>query len=129
MPAVPVTRDAILALLAEEGPMTAAEITEHIGKHRKAIDASINVMRSYGTQYIHITSYRKTRGKSGREAPVYGLGNAQDAKRPTFGTAEDERKAQQRYRDKHRGLIRLRAQKRRHGTVNPFLQLVQQASK
>lgn len=123
MPAVPVTREAILAAIAAEGPMTAAELTEALGKSRQAIGGSINGMREHGTEFLRITSYRRQRGRGGREAPVYGLGPGQDAKRPVMDTLEESRKRQARYREKNRALIRLRTQKRRRGQVNPFAQL------
>jgi hypothetical protein len=129
MPSPSITRDAILDLIAREGPMTAAEITETLGRTRQSVTGSIVIMRKYGAQYLRISSYRRQRGRQGSEAPVYALGPGKDAKRPDIRTNEEDRKRQARYRDKNRALIRLRQQKRRRGSVNPFLQLVQQVAK
>lgn len=114
-------REAILALIGDEGPMTAAEITEALGITRRSVDSSIHEMRDYGTKFLRITSYKRQRGRGGREAPVYGLGPGQDAKRPVMNTPEEAKKRQERYREKNRFILRVRQQKKRHGTVNPFL--------
>lgn len=128
MPTVPVTREAILAAIAEDGPMTAAELTEATGKTRRAIDASINAMREHGTKFLRITSYRRQRGRGGREATVYGLGPGPDAKRPALDTPEEAKARQARYREKNRTLLRLRMHRRRRGQVNPFLQLIKEVA-
>lgn len=124
MPCVPITRNAILQLLENEGPMTAAEITEALGFTRKRVDGCITTARQdHGTKFFRISSFRRQQGNGGREAPVYTLGPGSDAKRPIMHGIEEHRKRNARYRDKNRALINLRNQKRRHGTVNPFAQL------
>lgn len=124
MPTVPVVRNAILKTIQEEGPMTAADIADHLEISRERISGAIVVMRSYGTKFLRIVNYKRQRGNGGREAPVYALGPGKDAPRPVMNSIEENRKRQARYRDKHRMIIRLRTQQRRRGAVNPFLQLV-----
>ncbi len=119
------TRNAILALLASEGPMTAAELTQEIGKTRNAINNSLYQMRLYGTKYLRIAHYRRQRGRSGDAAAVYALGPGRDVPFPKLNTPEELQKKNARYRDKNRAVLRLRMQKRRKGSVNPFAQLIQ----
>ena len=123
------TRESILALLASEGPMTAAELTEEIGKTRNAINASLYQMRLYGTKYIRIAHYRRQLGKSGDAAAVFALGPGRDVPFPKLNTPEERKKKNARYRDKYRAVLLLRMQKRRQGSVNPFAQLIQQVTR
>lgn len=121
MPCVPITRNAIFKLLQEQGPMTAAEIAEALEFTRKRVDASIIEARAkYSTQFFRITGYVRQVGVQGREAPIYGVGPKPDVKRPPMNTSEDKRRIQERYREKHKYIIRLRTHKRRHGAINPF---------
>jgi hypothetical protein len=124
MPTVPIVRNAILNAIAMEGPMTSAELAEHLEIEKSRISGAIVIMRSYGTKFLRISSYQRQRGNGGREAPVYALGPGVDAPRPVMNSIEENRKRQARYREKHRMLIRLRTQQKRHGAVNPFSQLV-----
>lgn len=124
MPTVPVVRNAIIKTLQEEGPMTAADIADHLEMEKERVSGAIVLMRHHGTKFLHIVNYKRQRGNGGREAPVYALGPGKDAPRPVMNSIEENRKRQARYRDKHRMIIRLRTQQRRHGAVNPFAQLV-----
>lgn len=124
MPQPAYTRTAIMQLLREHGPMTAAQITEAMHMSRQAIDAAITGARAkYGTEFFVIVGYHNQRGTGGREAPMYGPGPGEDAKRPLFGK-RTVRAADARYREKHRAVIRLKTTQRRHGAVNPFAGLV-----
>jgi DNA-binding transcriptional regulator GbsR (MarR family) len=121
MPCIPITRNAIARLLQEEGPLTAAEITEALQFNRKRVDASIvEARKKYGTDIFRIAGYKRQVGVGGREAPIYAVGPGQDARRPKMNTAEDKKKIQERYREKHKYILRLRTHKRRHGEINPF---------
>jgi len=125
----PTTRDAILALLAEQGPLTAAQIAEELNKTRRSIDGALNGARKkYGTQYFRIAGYARQVGIRGREAPQYAPGPKPDAKRPDMRTDEDAKRIQARYREKYRYILRLRTQKRRHGSINPFLAILGKVS-
>lgn len=124
MPTVPVVRNAIIKTLQEEGPMTAADIADHLEMDKERVSGAIVLMRQHGTKFLHIVNYKRQRGNGGREAPVYALGPGKDAPRPVMNSIEENRKRQARYRDKHRILIRLRTQQRRRGAVNPFAQLM-----
>lgn len=122
MPCVPITRNAIEKLLREQGPMTAAEISEALGFNRKRVDASIvEARKRYRHQIFRIAGYKRQVGVQGREAPIYGLGPDKDMRRPRMNTPKDKKAIQERYREKYRYILRLRTQKRRHGFLNPFL--------
>jgi hypothetical protein len=123
MPQPAYTRTAIVQMLKDLGPMSAADITREMGIGRKAIGAAINSARSkFGTALIRIERYDKTRGRGGREVPIYGPGPGADVKRPTFGK-HTVRQAQKRYDDRNRELLRLRTKARR-GTLNHWVVLL-----
>ena len=125
MPCVPITRNAIYKLLETNGPMTAAQIAEELSFKRKRVDASIIEARAkYGTKFFRITGYERKVGVQGREAPLYGIGPRPDVPRPEMNTESDRKKIQQRYRDKYRYILRIRDQKRRHGSVNHFMMIL-----
>ena len=122
MPAAPITRNAISKLLMHEGPMTAAEIAETLEFNRKRVDGSIvEARKRYGSEVFRITGYRRQVGIQGREAPVYAVGPGVDARRPRMDTKRDIQKIKERYREKYKYILRLRDQKRRHGSINPFM--------
>lgn len=85
--------EAILALLAKEGPMPSTEIQKQLkiseSQHRRAHE------RIRGEIYI----FAWEMGSRGGEWPIWALGDAPDAKRPPKGDAHEYQK---RYREKHK---------------------------
>lgn len=127
MPQPAYTRTAILQALLEHGNMSAAEITEVLQLPRTTIHGSLaGARKKYGTWFFRITGWRRQQGQGGREIPIYGPGPGTDAPRPDLG-AKARRETQQRYADRHRTVINLRAQRKR-GRLNPFMQLVARAA-
>lgn len=121
MPSAPITRNIIEKLLREQGPMTAAEITEALGFTRTRVDGSIvEARKRYGHQIFRIAGYKRQVGVQGREAPIYGIGPDKDVRRPQMDSPKDKKRIQERYREKYKIIIRLRDQKRRKGYLNPF---------
>lgn len=85
MPTPPTTRDAITKALTDCGPMTVAELVEHLQWTRTRVDGCISLARAnHPGQFFRIVRYRHGRG---REAAVYAAGPGKDAKRPTFDQA------------------------------------------
>lgn len=115
----------MLALIQERGPLTARELTELSGKHRKAIESTIRYAKR--RKLIHISGYQRNFGTKGREAPIYGLGDHPDVPRPVLDTREEYRARQARYREKNREALRHRMNARRAAQRhmnNPFQQLI-----
>jgi hypothetical protein len=74
-------QDALLRLLTEIGPMTAAEMVPLTGWKRDAIKSAVSRLRK--ANVVRIKSYqRQENGKSGQMAPVYHIGSYADAHRP-----------------------------------------------
>ncbi len=122
MPCVPITRNAIYKLLQEQGPITAAEIADALEFTRRRVDSSIITSRKeYGTEHFRIAGYKRQVGIQGHEAAIFAAGPGYDVRRPKMNTQNDRRKIQERYREKYRHILRMRNQKKRHGTLNPFL--------
>ena len=122
MPCTPITRNAIVKLLNEQGPMTAAEIADALEFNRKRVDGSIvKARQAHGTEIFRIAGYRRQVGIQGREAAIYALGPGDDARRPRMDTKRDRQRIKERYREKYKYILRLRDQKRRNGSINHFL--------
>ena len=120
------TRTAIQQLIRDNGPMTAAELTEALQMNRITVTSCITEARKkYGTQFFRIADYRRQEGQSGREAPIYGLGPDPDVKRLKLGD-KARRETQKRYVDKMRTTINARNRVRRNqgAAINPFEQLI-----
>lgn len=118
------TRTALVQLLRDNGPMSAAELTDMIKLKRKTVNASIISARDkYGTDFFCIERYEFTRGRGGREIPIYKAGPGTDVRKPAMGKAAEDGR-QRRYREKHRHAINARNRTRRGNTpVNPYQQL------
>ena len=126
MPTPAYTRTALLQLIRDRGPMSAAELTEAVELSRIAVNHCINNARAnHSTRYFRIAAWRRQEtGKGGREIPVYGLGPAPDEPRPELGAAA-LREAKQRYADRFRVVINARARMKRSGLAgNPFAGLL-----
>lgn len=119
------TRTALVQLLRDNGPMSAAELTERIELNRKTVNAAIiSARKKYGTQFFRIVRYEFTRGRGGREVPIYDVGPGEDCRKPHMGqTAAKARHA--RYRKKMRHVLNARNRMRRGKTAaNPYQQLI-----
>jgi hypothetical protein len=124
------TRDAILAHLRENDnePITPAQLAQKLGKHLKAIEAAVRLMRSVTggkTNLLYITGYKRCEGK-GMWAPLLAEVPAEgdppaDAKKPKAYTFKQR---QDRYRDKNRALLRARDRQRRPKTPKTEAQLM-----
>lgn len=134
-------RDRVLALLkeydpedTEQEPFTAKNLTRLLGTTRRSVDSVIHHCRLPDKpKLVYIRGHvRNTGDHKGQMAPIYALGDLPDARPPRQFTAKQ---IQERYRQKHRPIIRLRDRKRRAGgNVNHWLgildpSLVPKASK
>lgn len=95
------TSQLILARLDEAGPESVIALAEILKVSVEAIDSAIRRLRAKkGRSGLVITGWRLTRGKGGREGPIYGLGKGEDAPRPDFSNAQ--RQSERRYVAKRR---------------------------
>lgn len=105
MPTPPTTREAILALLERNGPMSAGEIAAELGFSRPSVDASIRSARRV-PGLLHISDWKRSTGTRGRMGAIYKLGPGRDAKQPEPFTKAETNAAWYR---KHKAVIRLKA--------------------
>lgn len=119
------TRTALVQLLRDNGPMGSAELTVAIELSRKSVDSCIVWARKkFGGEFFYIHHYEFTRGRGGREIPIYAAGPGVDVRKPAMGQAAVDGR-QRRYREKNRQLIRARDNLRRGRTeANPYQQLM-----
>ena len=95
----------VLALLAEHGPMTRAEVCQHLGRERDEVAA---VMTRLGRRLptvprrIHVAGYVHEVDQ-GRRYPraQYALGDRPDARKPK----PDKAAVAARYRERNKGLV------------------------
>lgn len=120
MPSPPVTRNAILALLKEQGPLHAAAIAEHLGKSVRTVRNAIRLMHKL--RLIHISGWHRNLGVRGDWAAIYAQGNGPDRKPPQV---DAHKQANERYREKYREVLRRRMSARRGKPVNPWLAILQ----
>lgn len=116
------TRDKVLALLKSEGPLTCAEMADMLLMDVRSINSAVRIARKLTgkDKILYIHSWKRSYGTRGRWAARWDLGSQQDRKPPVSDRNENNR----RYREKHREVLRLRTQVRRHGaeSINPFFQ-------
>lgn len=120
------TRTAIQQLIRDNGPMSAADLTEALQMNRVTVTSCITAAREkYGTQFFRIADYRRQEGQGGREAPIYGLGPEPDVKPIKLG-AKARKQTQKRYAEKMRATINVKHRVRRGAAdaINPFEQLI-----
>lgn len=120
------TRNAIIELIREHGPLSAAEITDLLKMNRVTVSSCIGAAREkYGTKFFRIADYGRQQGKGGREIPIYGLGPRSDVRPPQLGD-QARKESQKRYVDKMRATINAKNRLRRNKGVpiNPFQQLI-----
>lgn len=121
-----VTRNAIIELIREHGPLSAAEITDLLKMHRVTVSSCIHSAREkYGTKFFRIADYDRQQGKGGREIPIYDLGPRPDTRPPQLGD-KARKESQQRYVNKMRATINAknRLRRRKGAPINPFQQLI-----
>lgn len=126
MPQPAYTRTAIQQLIRDNGPMSAAELTEALKMKRITVTSCIiSAREKYGTEFFRIADYRRQQGRGGREIPIYGLGPGKDVPPPKFGD-KARKETQKRYADKMRATINARHRVRRgnDAQINPFEQLI-----
>jgi hypothetical protein len=100
---LPVTRNIILNLLKERGPMTVPEIAAALKFTVTRVHGSVYEARvKYGSDIFCVHGYRLKVGSNGREAKIYAPGPGEDAPRPNFNTVEHRRLIDRRYREKSR---------------------------
>jgi hypothetical protein len=105
-----------MAELAQFGPMSAAELTQRLGKNRSTINSSINLTRErFGSKMIRVKEWERSLGRKGSFIPIYALGPGPDAP-PPAPLSPKERCA--RYRERHRTLLRQRQRVQRGGEAN-----------
>ncbi len=91
----------IVTALENIGPMSAAEITAHLGISRLVINKQIRKLREY--EVLRIARYdRQPDGKQGAFIPVYGVGLERDATPPSARPTKD---IQKRHRERYKAII------------------------
>lgn len=111
----PRTREAIFALLTEHGPLPACTLAEHLEMQVETVRSSLRIAHQRGL--IHISGWKRSLGTSGRWGAIYELGPGRDRKPPQVDV---HKQANERYREKYRKVLSLRARKRRGQLPHPW---------
>lgn len=119
MPTVPTTRLAIFAVLEEHGPLHVAAIAEILQMDQRTVQSSVRL--AHERKMLHISGYKRSLGTKGRWGAIYALGYAPDRKPPQV---DSHKQANERYRKKYREVLRLRTNKRRGQSIDPWLVLL-----
>lgn len=99
-------RDTVRRVIELEGPVSAATISDRLGKRHGALARQLRHLRDMGE--VRISEWQEPPSR-GRWAPLYSIGSGRDAPPPTY----PERKEHSRtYRAKRWPEIRSRAQAR-----------------
>jgi hypothetical protein len=114
------TRDAIVRLLRELGPMSAAELGEILGKPTGTIHSCIADARKPGNRRFYIAGYGEAVGRQYRRPALFANGNKPDVDYPHLGMAQKYKRHWQ--REKMRRRISA------VGPTNPFATLIAQVS-
>ena len=126
-------RAQITAALQQYGPMTAAEIADHLELAPHKVAAAIGSARyqSPGV-FFRILRYLPVTGRRGRDVCVFVAGEGEDAPRQPFTAAKQAKRrvqAKARYYEKHKSAMNARNTARKAAlagralAVNPWLQL------
>ncbi len=99
------TRDKILTLLRDTGPMTAAELSDALGMRRQQVDCAIRKTRAH-KGFMHITGWKRSLGTRGAMGAIWAAGPGRDAKQPEPLTKAQTNAS---YYQKHKAVIRLKA--------------------
>lgn len=126
-------RAQIMGALTEHGPMTGAELAEHLGIGLRKVDAAIASARYQSPgQFFRVVRYLPVTGRRGRDLCVFAAEPGEDVPRQKFTKLKEAKRraqAKARYRDKHRAAVnaantlRKAALAGRPVTFNPWLQL------
>lgn len=119
MPATPITRNRIIAVLRDIGPMTCNELAAELHMHPETVRSSINSKRGRGEKMFYICGYDYRPPFNGVPA-IFALGNKPDVKRMDYKTKRHKSYERTRMR---RALLRAGA------TDNPFSSLIRQVTK
>ncbi|CAB4143889.1 hypothetical protein UFOVP456_9 [uncultured Caudovirales phage] len=120
MPSVPVTRQAIVELLKEHGPLHASVIASQLDKNVRTVRSAIRLMHQQ--RMVHISGWYRNFGTRGDWAAIYALGTGPDRKQPQV---DAHKQANERYREKYREVLRRRMRARRGKQVDHWLAILQ----
>lgn len=120
MAAAPTTRNAIVALLTEHGPLHVAAMAALLNKNFQTVQSAIRLMRDQ--RMIHIDGWKRSIGTRGAWGAIYALGNGPDRRPPNV---DQHKQANERYREKYREVLRRRMRARRGKPVDPWLAILQ----
>lgn len=115
MGTVPTTRFAIFAVLEEHGPLHTAAIAKILQKDQRTVASSIRI--AHHLKLVHISGWKRSLGTKGRWGAIYAMGRGQDRKPPQVDV---HKQANERYREKYRKVLSLRARKRRGQLPHPW---------
>ncbi len=119
MPQPPTTRLAVFAVLEEHGPLHVSAIADILGMNPRSIQSSVRI--AHQRKLVHISGWKRSFNTRGRWGAIYSLGKGQDRKPPDV---DPHKEAGERYREKHRELLRRRTNIRRGRPVNHWLDLL-----
>lgn len=119
MPQPPTTRIAVFELLREHGPLHIAAMAELLEMNTRSVASAVRI--AHERRLLHISGWKRSLGTKGRMGAIYSLGHGQDRKQPKIDACKE---ANERYREKHRELIRRRTNARRGKPVDHWLALL-----
>lgn len=119
------TREAIIELLQlHPDGLTIREIAEELQRNPVGISRTVRYDREKnGSDRFRIAGYRRVPLQTGPASPVFALGPGPDLPRPK-PAPDAMKRAQARYRERNRAILRLKGQARDNRPINPFLQLI-----
>ncbi|MEY8688356.1 MAG: hypothetical protein AB9M53_00570 [Leptothrix sp. (in: b-proteobacteria)] len=82
MPAPPILRRLIIAVLERDGPSTLSELSVALERPYDAIEACVRTTRTNQPEVLHIAEWRRSLVIKGKPSPVYKAGKGKDAPRP-----------------------------------------------
>lgn len=98
-------RSKVIKALTEGGPMTVHTLTEKSGVKLGYLRDGGLLVDMVSANQIHISSYLKQPGRSGRPSPVYSVGPGVNADRPPLSSKPAAMKSKE-WRDKNREYVR-----------------------
>ncbi len=114
------TRQAVLALLEEHGPLSIRALADMLGIERASVNSAISP--AHKQKLVHIVGWKRSIGTRGNLGAIYAIGPGQDRKRPRF---DSHKQAAERYREKYREVIRRREHAQRGSPVDPWLAILE----
>lgn len=109
----PCTREAVRAVLRDDGPATYAQIAQAIGKTVDAVRHAIKAARAINPSFAHISDWERNLGlgHGGKMSPVWRLGKGRDKPMP------EPLDRHRRFREKHGARRRLQQRVRKPGVT------------